>query len=69
MCYRQYMKNTTHKMFIVRTYVKARSAAEAIKKARSSDPDDVFIDDDWRKNSKDNLAAAIGFTARTESDE
>jgi len=51
------------KLFIVRKYIFARSAAEAIRKDRITPPDEIFIDDDWRKNSRDGVAAAIGFGA------
>lgn len=49
------------KMFIVRKYVKALSVSDAIKKEKHHPVDDVFIDDEWRRNKQDNLAAAIGF--------
>lgn len=48
-------------MYIVRKYVKAFSAIDAIRKEKNVAPRDVFIDDDWRKNQTDNLADAIGF--------
>lgn len=57
------------KLFIVRTYVKARTAAEAIRKSRTQAPDDVYVDDDWRKGQNDRLASAIGFVVPTEEDE
>lgn len=49
-------------MYIIRKYVMADSAASAILKERKVKPHEVFVDEEWRKNSTDNLAAAIGFT-------
>lgn len=37
------------KQFIVRKYILASSAAEAIKKDKNSPVDDVWIDEDWKK--------------------
>lgn len=48
------------KLFVVRKYIKARSAAEAIRKEKGSAVDDVWIDDDWKK---EHLNGAIGFRA------
>ena len=55
------MKN---KLFVVTKFVKAKSAVEAIAKAKGSPPDEVFIDGDWKKEEskkKTNLTNAIGF--------
>lgn len=60
------MKPTRDKMFIVRKYIKATSAAEAIRKERKEPVHDVFIDDDWRKTQHDQLAPAIGFNVQSE---
>lgn len=53
------------KMFIVRKYIKARSASEAIKKDKTVPVHDVWIDEDWKKNS---LASAIGFVVEHEEE-
>ena len=53
-------KKNYEKMFVVRKYVKAESAEQAIKKEKKQKPDDVWVDEDWKKNNiqkKD----AIGF--------
>lgn len=55
------------KRYIVRKYVMARSAAEAITKSRRLKPDDVWIDDTWKTEPKQ-FESAIGFTSPTESD-
>lgn len=57
------------KLFIIKKYVRAYSAADAIKKEASIAPDDVWVDDDWRKNNTDNLADAIGFGVERKEDD
>lgn len=50
------------KLFIVRKYIWADNAAQAIKKDRTTKVEDVWVDDDWKRNSnipKD----AVGFYA------
>ena len=58
------MKKQKEKMFIVKKYVKAVSALEALKKERRQPADDCWIDEDWKK---DNLANAIGFSVDRKS--
>lgn len=41
------------KMFIVRKYVLAESAAKALLIEHKIQPDECFIDDEWRKNNPD----------------
>jgi hypothetical protein len=50
------------KLFVIKKYIMARSAADAIRKERTIAPDDVWIDEDWRKSERNKLAEAIGFT-------
>lgn len=50
-----------HKLFVIKKYVRALSAADAIRKEKKIAVDDCWVDDDWRKANKDNLADAIGF--------
>lgn len=38
-----------HKVFVVRKYVTASSATDAIRKERRFQVDDVWIDEDWKK--------------------
>ena len=40
------------KLFVVKKYIMATSAQEALKKEKRTRPDDVWIDDDWRKEQK-----------------
>lgn len=60
------MKKTSQKMFIVKKYIMARSAREALRKERTQAADDCWVDEEWRKNNTDNLAAAIGFARQGE---
>lgn len=50
------------KLFIVKKFVKAVSAAEAIKKERKIEPHDVYVDTDWTNGKSQSLAEAIGFS-------
>ncbi len=43
------MKNK--KLFIVRKYVMAKDAKDAIRVEKSLPVDDVWVDDDWKKNN------------------
>lgn len=59
-------KKSKHKMFIVRKYIKATSAADAIKKEKNTPVHDVWVDEDWKKN---HLADAIGFIIDNNEDD
>lgn len=41
----------TKKMFVVRKYIMASTAKEAIKLDKNTEVDDVWIDTDWQKNN------------------
>lgn len=43
----------------------AKDASEAIRKERNTKVDDIWVDEDWRKGTKDRLAEAIGFIIET----
>lgn len=62
-------KNSGYKMYVVRKFVLARSALEAIKVESTHPVDAVFIDDDWASGKGKNLADALGFSTSTESDD
>lgn len=49
------------KLFVVRKFVKATSVADALRKEKKTPVDEIFIDDDWRKNEIDNLSRGLGF--------
>lgn len=57
------MKNnqSKDKLFIVKKYIYAKNAAEALRKERQYRPDDVWVDEEWRKEHKTQLSSAIGF--------
>lgn len=39
------------KLFVVKKYVYATSAVQAIKLEKKQKPDDVWVDDDWKKEN------------------
>lgn len=43
--------NNINKLFVVRIYIYALSAAEAIKKAKKYPVDEVYVDPDWLKEN------------------
>lgn len=57
------------KLFIVRKWILATSAKDALKKEKRYQADDIFVDDDWRKtNGDDYQSKAIGFYARSKKE-
>lgn len=48
-------------MYVVRKYVMAENAAQALRREPKQPVHDIFVDDDWRKNNTDRLADAIGY--------
>ena len=53
------------KRFVVRKYIMAKSAQEAIRKDRTHKPDDVWVDDEWKKENPNKLESCFGFTAKS----
>ena len=51
----------TPKMYIVRKYIKANSASDALKKEKKAHVDDIWVDDQWKEGKNNQLAQAIGF--------
>lgn len=51
------------KLFVIRKYIKARSATEAIKKEKTHPVDDVWIDADWQKMNMFDKETELGFTS------
>jgi len=49
------------KLFVIRKYIYAESAKEAIVKDRITDVDDVFVDNEWKKENKLDKDKDIGF--------
>ena len=62
------MKKKGQKMFVVRKYIMASSAKDALRKEKKTEPDDVYIDTDWQKGQSNQLANAIGFEADSDRD-
>ena len=57
------MKKKRQQLFVVRKYIFATSAAEAIKLDKTHDVDDVWVDDDYRKEAlRSQLQEPMGFT-------
>ena len=44
----------------------ARSAHEALRKERRVRPDDVWVDEDWKKENPNVLESAIGFEVKSD---
>ena len=43
----------------------AKSAQDALRKERKHRPDDVWVDEDWKKENQKELVSAIGFTVES----
>ena len=54
------MKKKPQKMFIVRKYIMASNAKEALRKDLKTPADDCWVDEDWKKENQQ-LASAISF--------
>lgn len=52
------------KLFVIRKYVMAPNAQAALKKEKKVKPDDVWVDEEWKKGNVDRLAESIGFPKR-----
>lgn len=50
------------KRYVIKKYVMAKSAHDALSKERRVRPDDVFIDEEWLKANPNQLVSAIGFS-------
>ncbi len=61
--------HTKEKMFVVKKYIMARSASEALRKEKNTQADDCWVDEEWRKGANHQLASAIGFEVTTNEDE
>ena len=57
------------KLFIVRSYIKAKNAPDALRKFRKQEPDDVYVSDDWKVGKNNELASAMGFEIYPQEDE
>lgn len=50
------------KMYVIKKYIPARSAQEAINKEKKVAVDDVFVDAEWAGGRSPLLSDAVGFT-------
>ena len=49
-------------MFVIRKFIMANSAMEAIKLEGKVEPDEVYIDDEWKmKNAEKGISGKMGF--------
>jgi hypothetical protein len=55
------MKKEVLKRFIVKKYIMATSAHDALKRERRHRPDDVWVDEDWKKEKGNRLESCIGY--------
>jgi len=48
------------KMYVIKKFIMAKNCKDAIKKDKTTEPHDCFVDSAWA-DSNNNLAEAIGF--------
>ncbi len=58
-------KKQPQKLYIVKKYILANSASEAIRKDKNTPVDDVWMDDDFKKQ----LSTAVGFAHYPQEEE
>lgn len=54
------------KLFVIKKYIMAKNAMEAIKFDKNILPDDVWIDEDWKKGNSKRLESSMGFVYHEE---
>ena len=56
-------KKTKQKLFVIKKYIMADNAFQALKKEKKHAPDDCWVDEGWRskQESINDLQSAIGF--------
>jgi hypothetical protein len=55
------MRLSNKKLFVVRKYIMAKDVKEALRLDKFSPVDDVWMDEDFKKNATSQLPSAIGF--------
>lgn len=55
---------STAKLFVIKKYVMADSAAHALKKEKRIRADEVWLDDDWKKLHAESEMEKIGFNKK-----
>jgi hypothetical protein len=56
-----FMASSKDKLFVVRKYIRAADAAQAIRKEKDTPVHDVWVDDEWKKGNALKLAETMGF--------
>lgn len=56
------------KRYVIRKYIMASSASEALKKERKYKADDVWLDEKWTEQQSRDNAPAIGFSVERGND-
>lgn len=46
------LKMMKNKLFVIRKYVYAKSAIDAIRKEKKVIVDDIWLDEEWKKNNQ-----------------
>ena len=54
-------KRVELKRYIVRKYIMGRSIRDALKKDKITFPDDIWVDEDWKKENPNRLESQMGF--------
>ena len=49
------------KLFVIRKYILAESAAQALRKDKDHLPDDCWLDEDYRRMKTQDKAPSVGF--------
>ena len=52
------------KQYIVRKYVMAKTASDAIRNERHYKADEVWIDEEWLKNNVESNTKKVGFNGK-----
>lgn len=63
------MKKSLEKRFIVRKYIMATSASQALTKERKIKADECWIDEKWIEQATKDNAPAIGFSVQREDED
>lgn len=50
------------KIFVVKKFVEAKSAKDALKKEKTCPVDEIWIDEEWKKNNISNTRKPMGFS-------
>lgn len=62
------MKKSIEKRFIIRKYIMATSASEALKKEKKFKADDCWVDEKWIEQATRDNPPAIGFSLEGSED-